>query len=70
MQSRATAIDSLHKALRDVLEKSQLLAGLPKFVGFLMQLVADPNFKIAISSMQILGDLVAKVGRDVEPHLK
>lgn len=33
-------------------------------------LTADPNFKIAVSSMQILGDLVSKVGRDIEPQLK
>ncbi len=49
-QSRANAIDSLQKALRDVPDKSQLLPGLQRFVSFLVTLVADPNFKIAISS--------------------
>lgn len=70
LQSRANAIDNLHKALKDVGDKSQLLPSLPKFVAFLMQLVADPNFKIAISSMQILSDLVGIAGPDIEPHLR
>ncbi|KAL6762580.1 hypothetical protein V8C86DRAFT_609916 [Haematococcus lacustris] len=69
-KSRATAIDNLQKALHDVSDKQQLLPGLGRFVAFLVTLVADPNFKIAISSMQILGDLVAKVGREIESHLK
>ncbi|KAF5833410.1 armadillo-type protein [Dunaliella salina] len=69
-KSRASAIDNLHKALHDVGDKTQLLPGLPRFVAFLVTLVADPNFKIAISSMQILCDLVAIVGPDIEPHLR
>lgn len=70
LQSRATAIDALQRALRDVPDKRQLLEGLQPFVEFLLTLVADPNFKIAISSMQILGDLVARVGQEIEPHLR
>ena len=50
LQSRASAVDSLHKALRDVPNKSQIIPGLPRFASFLVALVADPNFKIAISS--------------------
>ncbi|GAX73544.1 hypothetical protein CEUSTIGMA_g995.t1 [Chlamydomonas eustigma] len=69
-KSRATAIDRLHAALRDVEDKSELLSELPQFVKFLMTLVADPNFKIAVSSLLILGDLISKVGRDIGPHMK
>eukprot|EP00195_Chlamydomonas_chlamydogama_P001663 CAMPEP_0202916712 /NCGR_PEP_ID=MMETSP1392-20130828/69262_1 /ASSEMBLY_ACC=CAM_ASM_000868 /TAXON_ID=225041 /ORGANISM="Chlamydomonas chlamydogama, Strain SAG 11-48b" /LENGTH=1484 /DNA_ID=CAMNT_0049609237 /DNA_START=160 /DNA_END=4614 /DNA_ORIENTATION=+ len=69
-KSRATAIDNLQKALRDADDKASVVVGLPKFVGFLMTLVADPNFKIAISSLQILGDLINKVGSDIEPHVR
>ncbi len=35
-----------------------------------MTLVADPNFKIAISSMQILGDLINRAGPAIEPHIR
>lgn len=52
-QSRATAIDSLQKALKDVTDKSKLSKQLPEFVQFMLTLVADPNFKIAISSLQV-----------------
>ena len=69
-QSRASAIENLHKALKDVQDTSALLPSLPRFVNFIMTLVADPNFKIAISSMQILGDLIQKAGRAIEPHTR
>eukprot|EP00201_Polytomella_parva_P005862 CAMPEP_0175084752 /NCGR_PEP_ID=MMETSP0052_2-20121109/28248_1 /TAXON_ID=51329 ORGANISM="Polytomella parva, Strain SAG 63-3" /NCGR_SAMPLE_ID=MMETSP0052_2 /ASSEMBLY_ACC=CAM_ASM_000194 /LENGTH=361 /DNA_ID=CAMNT_0016356619 /DNA_START=100 /DNA_END=1185 /DNA_ORIENTATION=- len=67
---RASAIDSLQKSLREVSDKSTILPGLSQFVSFLMSLLADPNFKIAISSMTILGDLILKVGKDIEPYLR
>lgn len=69
-QSRATAIDALHKALRDVGSKAVLLPTLQELVRFLVGLVADPNFKISISAMSIVGDLASRVGRDLEPHLR
>lgn len=69
-KARATAIDSLHQALKDIDDKAAVVSGLPQFVGFLMTLVADPNFKIAVSSLQILGELINKVGRDIGPHLR
>ncbi|KAG2432395.1 hypothetical protein HYH02_012966 [Chlamydomonas schloesseri] len=68
-KSRATAIDLLHKALKDVSRPQNLVEPLPDFVKFLVGLIADPNFKIAISSMSILGELAGKVGKELEPHL-
>lgn len=69
-QSRASAIEKLQKALKEVEDKSALVSSLNTFVGFLMTLVADPNFKIAVASIEILGDLVKKVGREIGPQLK
>ena len=69
-KSRANAIDALLKVLKEEDNKAAVIGGLPKFVGFLMTLVADPNFKIAISSLQILGELINKVGKDIGPHLR
>lgn len=51
-------------------DKSQILAGLPQFTAFLVTLVADPNFKIALSSMQIMDLLACKTGSDIEPQLR
>ncbi|GLI71807.1 hypothetical protein VaNZ11_017199 [Volvox africanus] len=69
-KSRATAIDVLHKCLNGVSSPATLVPALADFVNFLAGLVADPNFKIAISSMSILGDLAAKVGSELGPHLR
>ncbi len=50
-QLRASAIDNLHRALRDVPERTSISgAALEEFVAFLCTLIADPNFKIAVSS--------------------
>jgi hypothetical protein len=68
-QSRASAIDALHKALKEDGTRAALLPALPAFIAFLLKLIADPNFKIAISSMQIVGDLAVRVGQDIAPHL-
>jgi hypothetical protein len=70
LQSRANGIDRLHKALLDVRSGTVLLPELPQFVAFLRSLVQDPNFKIALSSLNILGELVSKVGLDIEPHVR
>ena len=56
--------------MRDVRDKASILPSLPAFVAFLMALVADPNFKIAVSGLQILGELTSKMGRDIEPHMR
>ncbi|KAG1676614.1 hypothetical protein FOA52_008743 [Chlamydomonas sp. UWO 241] len=69
-RSRADGIDRLHKALLDVRSPAVLLPQLPQFVVFLGSLVQDPNFKIALSSLQILGELVTKVGLSIEPHVR
>ncbi|KAK9817952.1 hypothetical protein WJX72_004805 [[Myrmecia] bisecta] len=66
---RAVAIDMLHQAVRSVDDTLVLLPTLSKFVQFLMMLLTDPNFKISLSTMQILGDLVAKVGFNIKPYL-
>ncbi|EFJ52893.1 hypothetical protein VOLCADRAFT_86333 [Volvox carteri f. nagariensis] len=69
-KSRATAIDVLHKCLNGVSSPSTLVPALADFVNFLAGLIADPNFKIAISSMSILGDLAARVGSELGPYLR
>ena len=69
LQVRALAIDALQAAVGSVSDKLQLLPTLSKFIQFLMLLLADPNFKISLSTMQILGDLITKVGYDIKPYL-
>ncbi|CAD7701291.1 unnamed protein product [Ostreobium quekettii] len=66
---RACAIDALHRTLLNAKGKGDVARNLPELLDFLMALVGDPNFKISLSSMQIIGDLVAKVGRELSPFL-
>ena len=70
-RARAAAVEALHAAVLDRgVDAGAVLPSLSAFLAFLLRLVADPNFKIAISAMTILEDLVAaKLGAGVEPYL-
>lgn len=68
-QVRALAIDSLHRSMKELKDIMVMLPTLSKFIQFLMALLGDPNFKISLSAMQILCDLVTKVGFDIKPYL-
>lgn len=62
-------MEVLHEAVLGVKDKLILLPTLFKFFKFLTTLVADPNFKISLSTMRILQDLLNKLGTDVQPYL-
>lgn len=68
-KARASAVEVLHEAVLGVKDKLILLPTLFKFFKFLTTLVADPNFKISLSTMRILQDLLNKLGTDVQPYL-
>ena len=72
-RARAAAIELLHAAVLDVPSlpggAAAVLPSLSAFLAFLLRLVADANFKIAISAMTILEDLVAHLGADLAPYL-
>lgn len=68
-KARAAAVEVLHTAVLDA-SADAVLPTLSAFFAFLLRLVGDPNFKIAVSAMTILEDLVAaKLGADVQPYL-
>lgn len=56
-------------ALQKVSDKDVLLPTLSKLLRFLAILGEDANFKISLSTMQILADLAQKVGPDIRPYL-
>lgn len=64
---RADAIETLHRLVLDLPNGVDILPTLPEFVGFLNKLLADPNFKISLTTLQIWDALVAKVGPDARP---
>ena len=69
-RARAAAIELLHAAVLEAgREPAALLPTLSSFLAFLLRLVGDANFKIAISAMIILEDLVGAMGADAAPYL-
>lgn len=69
-RARAGAIELLHAAVLDAAREPEVvLPTLSAFLDFLMCLVSDANFKIAISAMTILEDLVGQLGAAAQPYL-
>ena len=69
LQARSAAVDKLYSALQKVQDKDVLLPTLSKLLRFLSILGEDANFKISLSTMQILADLALKLGADIRPYL-
>jgi len=68
-QARSAAVDKLYSALQRVQDKDVLLPTLSKLLRFLSILGEDANFKISLSTMQILADLALKLRADIRPYL-
>ena len=62
---RADAIESLHRLVLNLPDGGRAaLPSLHAFVGFLNRLLADPNFKISLTTLQIWTALLEKVGAE------
>ena len=61
---RADAIERLHQLVLDLPSGAAVLPSLGEFAGFLVRLLADPNFKISLTTLQIWDALLVKVGAD------
>ncbi len=70
LQNRLHAIEQVQQGLTSLPDKSQLLEQLPDFVDFLVQLLQDHNFKVAIAGLNILADLAANLGTQLQPHFR
>ncbi|KAL0049660.1 hypothetical protein WJX82_007087 [Trebouxia sp. C0006] len=68
-KARSAAVDKLYSALQRVQDKDVLLPTLSKLLRFLSILGEDANFKISLSTMQILADLALKLRADIRPYL-
>ena len=69
LQARSAAVDKLYSALQRVQDKDVLLPTLSKLLRFLSILGEDANFKISLSTLQILADLALKLRADIRPYL-
>jgi hypothetical protein len=69
-QVRAMAIEQLHSVVGNLQDYSVLISHLSSFMGFLLSLLDDPNFKISLTTLQIIGILVDRVGSHLKPYLQ
>lgn len=52
------------------MESDQLLPHLKHFVGVLRELLNDSNFKVNLTSLQLVGTVIEKLGTDIGPFLE
>lgn len=67
---RAQGIEELKNAMGYLGDPSPVLPHLAALFGLLLDFLDDINFKITVTSLQIIGLLIAKLGQNVEPFLK
>ncbi|EDO48446.1 predicted protein, partial [Nematostella vectensis] len=67
---RAQGIEELKMVMSHLTDTSTLLPHLASLFGLLLDFLDDLNFKITVTSLQIIGLLVAKLGVAVGPFLK
>ncbi|KAL2919654.1 exosome nuclease subunit [Polyrhizophydium stewartii] len=65
-KSRAAAIEAVYSA-SCALQPAELIPHLANFVDFAIPLLEDSNFKIALTAIHIVGQVVASIGPDVKP---
>ncbi len=69
-KARAHGIEELKVIVDGITDSSVITNNLTDFLEMLMRFAYDPNFKILLTSLQILRDVVDKVGEEIRPHLE
>lgn len=67
---RAQGIEELKTLMRQLSDITPVLPHLGSLFGLLLDFLDDVNFKITVTSLQIFGLLVSKLGPNVRPFLK
>lgn len=67
-KTRAHGIEDLKLLIEGIRDNSVLQANLGDFLEMLTRFVEDANFKVMLTSLYILRDVVERVGEDIRPH--
>jgi hypothetical protein len=69
---RSAAIDQVQRGLGGLTpaQAQQLAAQLPAFVGFVLQLLHDHNFKVVAAGLATLADAARHLGPRLQPHVR
>jgi hypothetical protein len=72
MQRRAVAMERLSRSIADATRdgSGRLVRGLPGLTAFLLGLMGDHNFKVAIGGLDALGDVADAVGGGLQSQLR
>lgn len=65
---RAHGIEDLKLLIEGIRDNSVLLSNLGDFLEMLTKFVEDANFKVMLTSLYILRDVIEKVGENIRPH--
>ncbi|XP_019850510.1 PREDICTED: crescerin-1-like [Amphimedon queenslandica] len=69
VETRKAAINSIHGTLRDTKDKAILVESLQEIVSLVTPSLNDGNFKIVLTTLQLVDDLVSKTGSAILPFL-
>ena len=69
-KTRAHGVEQLKVLVENLSDISVLLANLGDFLEMLTRFVDDANFKILLTSLYILREVLDKVGESIRPHME
>ncbi|XP_065055489.1 TOG array regulator of axonemal microtubules protein 1-like isoform X1 [Rhopilema esculentum] len=69
-KTRANGIEALKLLVESIQDNSVLLNSLGDLLEMLTRFVEDSNFKILLTSLHILRDVIEKVGDNLRPHME
>lgn len=71
MQTRSNAIEQVQQGLASLspVQTQVLLQQLPEFSAFVLQLLADHNFKVAIAGLSVLADAARSLRQALHQHM-
>ena len=67
-KTRANGMEDLKLLIEGMRDNSTLQSNLGDFLDMLIRFVEDPNFKVMLTSLYVLRDVVEKVGGNIRPH--
>ena len=70
MESKIAAVAVIKKALEQCEDPSLLQQNLHEVVSLVTRPLSDPNFRIVLTGLDLLNDLISKVGKLLGPYLK
>lgn len=69
LEKRQAAVNMIQSTIQGCKDRSLLLNSLPELVNLVTTPLNDSNFKIVLTGLQLMGDLIDQVGNQLAPFL-